>query len=287
MTLMIAALMDGKIGHERQVLGFIKALKKSRNVKVHELQVSEVTLFGKVNLDGDQTQQFDYVIGAGHSTHLKMVFLAWRYKAKTIVLMNPSLPRFLFNYCIVPAHDGVSPKKNTFISVGALNDMEISVKKHEEALMLLGGKSKEYSWDNEKVFSQIAEIVRTNNRPCVVVGSRRTPVYFWDYVRTHSDKHLSSTRFFPFNDLPHDWLKNNLGNYQWVWVTEDSVNMVYEALTVGAVVGLIEMESSGLGRVHDGIKSLKREGLVNSGNLSNKAFNESERAVRWFLENEK
>jgi len=39
MTLMIAALMDGKIGHERQVLGFIKALKKSRNVKVHELQV--------------------------------------------------------------------------------------------------------------------------------------------------------------------------------------------------------------------------------------------------------
>ena len=287
MTLIIAALMDGKIGHERQVSGFIKALKKYINVSVYELQVSEVSLLGKVNFDDDQIRQFDYVIGAGHSTHLKMVFLAWRYKAKTVVLMNPSLPRFLFDYCIVPGHDGVSPKKNTFTTVGALNDMEMSETKQEAVLILLGGKSKEYYWDNEKVFSQIAEIVRAKNRSCVVVGSRRTPVFFWDYVRTRSDKNLSSTRFFPFSDLPHDWLKNNLGNYQWVWVTEDSVNMVYEALTVGAEVCLIRMESIKLGRIHEGVKTLELEGLVNSGNRSNKAFNESDRAVRWFLENEK
>jgi mitochondrial fission protein ELM1 len=48
-----------------------------------------------------------------------------------------------------------------------------------------------------------------------------------------------------------------------VWVTEDSVSMIYEALSSGAQVGLLPMpRKSEAGRVARGVKGLIEEGLL-------------------------
>jgi mitochondrial fission protein ELM1 len=42
-------------------------------------------------------------------------------------------------------------------------------------------------------------------------------------------------------DVDAEWLVQKLATTATVWVTEDSVNMLYEALTAGAATGLLSM----------------------------------------------
>ena len=53
-----------------------------------------------------------------------------------------------------------------------------------------------------------------------------------------------------------------LRDAQRVWVTEESVSMVYDALTVGAEVGLISVSKRRSGRVARGVERLVQDGLV-------------------------
>jgi mitochondrial fission protein ELM1 len=46
----------------------------------------------------------------------------------------------------------------------------------------------------------------------------------------------------PHQDASADWLPNQLQQASEVWVTEDSVSMIFEALSSGAAVGLLPMK---------------------------------------------
>ena len=47
-----------------------------------------------------------------------------------------------------------------------------------------------------------------------------------------------------------------------VWVTEDSVSMIYEALTAGCAVGLLPLERKADGRVPRAVDALLRQGEI-------------------------
>ena len=47
-----------------------------------------------------------------------------------------------------------------------------------------------------------------------------------------------------------------------VWVTEDSVSMIYEALTAGCRVGLLPLPRKSAGRLHRAVDRLIEEGFV-------------------------
>ena len=111
--LVIWRFSDGKPGHDAQSQGLVNALSKQpRSVICHVIntQTSTDKLFDIVSrrlLNDNDQQKPDLLIGAGRRTHLAMLMARWRYGGRIIVLMKPDLPRFLFDLCIIPEHDGM------------------------------------------------------------------------------------------------------------------------------------------------------------------------------------
>ena len=52
---------------------------------------------------------------------------------------------------------------------------------------------------------------------------------------------LADVEYMGWRDVTSDSLASRLSSATQVWVTADSVSMLYEALTAGAVVGVIEL----------------------------------------------
>ena len=59
-----------------------------------------------------------------------------------------------------------------------------------------------------------------------------------------------------------DWLARALAGARDVWVTEDSVSMIYEALTAGCRVGLLPLPRKSTGRLHRAIDRLLEQGFI-------------------------
>jgi mitochondrial fission protein ELM1 len=90
-----------------------------------------------------------------------------------------------------------------------------------------------------------------------------------------------------------DWLPAQLACAGQVWVTADSVSMVYEALTAGAAVGVLEVPRKHANRVSQGLEQLAAEDWVtlfthwSPGQTLHRpaqTFNEAERCARWIIE---
>ena len=92
-----------------------------------------------------------------------------------------------------------------------------------------------------------------------LTDSRRTPAGFPDEIR----KRLPAVEVFPHQQTPPDWLPAKLAAAESVWVTEDSVSMIYEALSSGARVGLMPMpRNQDNSRVLRGLEQLVAAGFL-------------------------
>ena len=90
------------------------------------------------------------------------------------------------------------------------------------------------------------------------------------------------------------WLPAQLQNVGYVWITEDSVSMVYEAITSGAVCGILDMPRKVNSRVTKGIDALIKDGFITPFNIwqekselekNSKQLNEAARCEDWSLKN--
>lgn len=237
--LVIWLLCDGKPGHENQSLGLAEALARQVSCEVHRISLAgKRGLFQRVKSALSASENLpepDLIIAAGHATHFSLLWLARKHGARSIVLMRPSLPLAFFDLCIAPAHDFQNPpqKKNLILSRGALNRVAPSSGEKSGGLILLGGPSKTHGWDSKNLLDALAEITRRGHWR--LTDSRRTPEGFIADIR----KNLPNLEIFPHQETPPDWLPAELAAADEVWVTEDSVSMIYEALSSGAKVGLL------------------------------------------------
>ena len=71
-----------------------------------------------------------------------------------------------------------------------------------------------------------------------ISDSRRTPS---DFRSALSASKVVAQCFTPFDQRPADWLQSTLTQATYAWVSTDSVAMIYEALSAGATVGLIDV----------------------------------------------
>jgi hypothetical protein len=99
----------------------------------------------------------------------------------------------------------------------------------------------------------------------------------------------------PFTDTGPQWLPEQLAKTPLAWVTEDSVSMVYEALTAGCKTGILAVPGRRRGRrkLEQGLESLAADKLVTrfadwqaSRALAApvKPFNEAARVADWILD---
>ena len=296
--LVIWRLLDGKPGHERQSLGLCNALARRLTVERHDLRLSAVSkgaqlwqlLTGRFPLGRDLPRP-DLVIGSGHRAHLALLAAVKVYGGRSLVIMKPSLPRYWFDLCVVPVHDGLDGD-GVFVTEGAMNDVWIErTGRPEQALLLLGGPSDHFKWDDDRVLEQVRQLAEGSRaQRWRVSDSRRTPEGFLDRVRALGLANLEVT---DWRSVGADWLPQQLASSDPVWVSQDSVSMIYESLTAGARVGLLELAPSKESRVAAGVQRLVEQRRVTRFSewvldqrlvTACSTFNEAERCAQWMVE---
>lgn len=289
-NLNILLITDRKPGHEQQSLGLIKALSRTLSISIITIPPLSKTKI-LLKLFAKKQSDFQIVIGTGHKTHLSVLFFAWYYKAIKIILMKPSLPYFLFDACIVPSHDNPPQNKNIISTLGPLNQLVGPFNKQQQTLILLGGTSKHYEWDNAHILKQLENICQKikPQEPIFLSTSRRTPATFLTLLEQSS----FSQRIHIFDhEVTHkNWLINMLKISQDVYVTPDSVSMIYESLTANCTVYLFDLKPNN-DKITHAIDQLKQQQWVFGYDQTNiikdtdrQPLNEAQRVAEWIIKN--
>lgn len=297
---------DGKAGHMSQARGLFKALQAQHpNVQVLEIpviQLSSLALLlhwlsgGKLGqlpqLIQDTTSP-DLILGVGHTTHWPLLLLQKIYKqTKSIVLMQPSLPDRWFDFLVIPEHDAPKTSPDLFISKGVLNPVQ-DEQRHVagRTLILIGGSSKRHGWNDSQLIAQLHGLFHySTDQHFILTTSRRTPHDFLQQLGAISTP--DTLQVYPVDETPQGWLFEQLQQAETVWVTEDSVSMLYEALSAGCRVGILAMPRLRQDRITSSVDQLLQSGQVLSlaAFLAGEKFkpvktlHEAGRVVHWLLE---
>ena len=264
--LVVWRFTDGKPGHENQTLGLLAALRDRVHVDDFRIHIADCRaglvscLTGRVAF-GEKLPDPDLIIGAGHATHLPMLIARRVRGGRVVVLMKPTLPLAWFDLCVIPAHDRPRRLDNVLVTRGVLNRVRRSEHSDEHAgLILVGGSSAHVSWSSATVVAQMHELLsRAPAMHWTLTTSRRTPADFLELL--DADPALLSV--VPCGQTGPDWLPEMLGRAAQAWVSQDSVSMVYEALTSGAAVGLLTVPwRNARDRLARGVEKLVQDGLV-------------------------
>ena len=202
--------------------------------------------------------------------------------------MRPGLPWRWFDVCVVPRHDHPPAATNVFTSEGVLNPMRAAASRDDSlAMILLGGPSAHHAWNTTAVVAQIKHLTgRAPNLRWVVTDSRRSPPDLASALRGLT---AAGVEYMPAADCPPEWLSEQLSRAGQAWVSADSVAMIFEALSAGARVGLIELETRHADRITAIGPDLRARGWVGScaedKPLPNPVeLNEADRCAQWLLD---
>jgi len=235
---------DKKLGHIHQLQGLEERISSYCEVNTRWIDANEtkltwfdVLIKKKTNISSPKSTPAnnipDIVIGAGHATHKTLLLYAHLHKAFCIVLMKPSLPLYFFDAVICPEHDKLKENKRVLNTIGALNTIKptSNVIAKASSLMLIGGPSKHFKWQEVDLLKQIKTIcTQYNNTHWLLSDSPRTPSSFLPKLNSMNIQNLNC---FHYKDNNIEPLHTLMQTCAITWVTPDSVSMVYESLTAG------------------------------------------------------
>ena len=236
-SIVVWRFTEGKPGHMKQTLGLVQGLRALTPLLVHEITV------GAEN-NTPLAQQIaayaapDLLIGAGHATHVPMLWCRIRFGGKTVVLLKPTLPVSWFDMVLLPLHDRCYGFGNVVRTEISLCPIVSGLEKDQNfGVILIGGESRHYALNEAQVSRDIKNIVREKKQiRWEIFDSRRTPTDFLDRLRLEDHVKLRHRA-----SIPQDYLSNALARASAGWVTGDSISMVHEAIGNRLSVGVIEM----------------------------------------------
>ena len=292
----IVYVSDGKAGHRSQAVGLYKAMQRQSNIEVtfQEISIQELPIFSLLKAIwargfGLFEKKADYIFGVGSHTQARVLLLGRVYpKAKTVIMMKPNFPVNWFDYAIIPQHDGVKESMHVITTQGALNPI-VNENRHQpnRILIALGGNSKRHQWNDEKVLSSIQRLVENNvHATFILTTSRRTPDTFLETLPQQN--FYSKLQIFPVEHTPQGWVFEEMQKAEAVWVTEDSVSMIFEALTAGCKVGIIKINRLKEDRITCSIDQIIQSNLVCDQTfiemlVEPHAFKEADRVATYLL----
>ena len=258
-------LADGKRGHERQSEGLLAALAQRCTLatlprcgpRTHGAYLGEICAAAAA---GDGLPRPDLLIGAGRATQPALVAARRAHGGRSVYLMRPALPWRCFDACIVPRHDAPLARRRPRERRTAEPDRTGSHPPADLGLILLGGPSAHHAWDEAAVLTQVRQILATAPRhEWRLADSRRSPPGLG-----HALAALAGPRvhYVAAATAPSDWLPAHLARAAEVWVSADSMAMLYEALSSGACVGLIDVPPRRRDRITAVAADLLRRGWV-------------------------
>ena len=259
-------ITDNKPGHRSQLQGLAQALAARTAVETHWIDAPAGRtafmhwLSGRFP-PGAALPDPDFILVAGHRTHLAGLAARRARGGRLIALMRPSLPLGWFDLCVIPQHDHPPARAKVIATRGVLNTARPSpVREADKGLFLIGGPSKHYGWDSAGLLAQIdAILAATPGMRWTLTTSRRTPA---DTESALLPLQARGVDVRPVRDTPPGWAMEQVARSTQAWVTEDSVSMVYESLTAGAATGLLAVPRLGETRIAAGVAALQRGGFV-------------------------
>lgn len=175
---------------------------------------------------------FDLFVGAGSTTYYALKFYARRYAKPSVALMYPKGYRKDFSVIIAGAHDRPKPRANLKISPVSLSfsrPQGLYRPQRKAVGFIIGGPNSCFEIGDE-ILKQI-EGVRAQFVDCefALTTSPRTPratesaleKLSWDYSVIYSHEPVN-----PIGDF--------LAQCEWVFISEDSVSMISEAVSSGS-----------------------------------------------------
>jgi hypothetical protein len=292
LSVIIWRFVDGKAGHDAQSRGLVTALQEQLAVSVFDIPVNKNVsgFWSWLTADyrpGRGLPAPELLLGAGHATHWHLLAARRHRGGRIILLMKPSLPVSWFDLCLVPEHDGLTPAANVMTTRGVLNSLRAGGEHAADTgLILLGGPSRHFRWKDSDILSQLERLV--SERPVkrwLLTTSPRTPEPLLEALVDRPE--FECTPYLPGN---RDWLPDRLAEAGEAWVTEDSVSMIYEALTAGTRVGLLKVKRSQHNRITAGVDAMVKDGWVGApGQLRpaagpDRPLNEAQRCANWINE---
>ena len=175
---------------------------------------------------------FDLFVGAGSTSYYALKFYARRYARPSVALMYPKGYRKDFSVIIAGAHDRPEPRANLKISPVSLSfsrPQGLYKPQRKSIGFIIGGPNSCFEMGDE-ILKQI-EAVRAQFADCefALTTSPRTPratesalaKLSWDYSVIYSREPVN-----PIGDF--------LAQCEWVFISEDSVSMISEAVSNGS-----------------------------------------------------
>jgi mitochondrial fission protein ELM1 len=238
---LIRVLSDGRPGHENQSVGLAEAIARRTGARLEIVRFAKGDLlWNRLHKAVAGDSRVDLLIAAGHKTHLTLSLVARKLGAKSVVVMSPTWPLWFFDLCLAPQHDlpaGRLSHPRVIPTFGALNRVPEEIPaKQARGVVLIGGPSKAHGWAADPLLQAIVAVVNArSDLAWTISDSRRTPAGFLEQLRQQglTAEIISHTQTKP------DWLPAQLGAAAEAWVTEDSVSMIFEAVTAGARTGIL------------------------------------------------
>lgn len=253
-ALQVTLFSDGRPGHEKQSLGIIKALQAYVDVDVDKVEVPGTTFFDDLvahlsfllkrrkTSHSDPSQKNDLLIGTGSRTHLPMLTTRLKTSAKVVTCMTPASHLMAqFDLCFVPHHDMVTPAKNIFFTVGPPNmSQQSTAHDPNRSLILIGGRDESsHKWDEHKLITDLKSLINGNEKIYWLISSSPRTPESTETLISQELKSIPRVEFVPFSETGPGWVEHKYGTHESVWITADSVSMVYEALSAGCKVGIL------------------------------------------------
>ncbi len=261
--LSIVAFFDGRLGHEKQTRSILNALSGLTPIDIDTIKVSVASSAFFKNWmsyflpilqrdkQGGILHPVDLIIGTGTHTHIPMLTRkklqckSQEEQVRVITCMTPDvLLRNKFDLCCIPMHDEPAAEDNVFVTQGPPSPLMFEKRhKPDRGLILVGGvDTKSHIWKSEEVAAQIRTIIDENpTMQWTVSSSPRTPEDICEKLEEMAGT-MQQLSFFRSKDTPAGWVEDQYACNGTVWVTADSVSMVYEALTAGCSVGVLPVE---------------------------------------------
>ncbi len=256
MSFSIVIFLEGSPGHEKQSRAVVSEICRLRpEVIVEEVQLPRQNRLQRI--EGRCCLSFcsarclknitiagrpDLFVGTGSATHVMLLAAKQNYKVPAITCMAPDRGiRGQFDLCLVPRHDRLPASENIFITDGPpVLSAVAGPKDPEKGLILLGGCGlfSGLSWKTRKIVDFVATVAQKDPaKQWIVSSSPRTPQDTCDHLARFAQE-TGLVSFFHYADTPKGWIEERYRESAMVWVTVDSISMMYEALGAGCRVGV-------------------------------------------------
>lgn len=262
--IVIWIISDQRRGHFNQSIALGNAISKLRKVDQYVLNVDitarSYILFAKsFYTEGFKLPRPDLIIATGHKTHITALYSRLIFGGRIIVIMRPSLMACLFDLILLPNHDRLKNGRNVISFEGALSRISPSLNnKISQCIIILGGPSRHYKFNIDNLIVALRNIrKKCGETKFVVTNSPRTPKDSTDQIRLHFEN-----TFIPWQSFEDGAVQIEMKRSSQIWVTEDSSSMVYDALSAGAPVGILEVPRRGDSKLSRSVDRIIERGFA-------------------------